>query len=267
MLVDYSAIAAKFIKPADHTTPPRLLIYGHKKFGKTRLCATAPDVLILDPERGTRAERAEVWPIRKWSDLNEAYQALAHGVVSPSTKKPYQWVAVDATTRLANMALRHVVGADQGDDWDLEETPAKITQPQYGLANELFKGMVYNFTSLKQGVIFTAQERVEEAKDQDEFEEATEVYRVADVPRGCRATLNAEVDLIGRIYIERELKDVKVKLKDGSIETRERNVATRKLWIAPHAAYDTGLRTPRDNTPDFLTNPTIPAIVSLLSAK
>lgn len=264
---DYAAIAAKHIKKTTDL-PPRLLIYGKNKKGKTHLAATAPNVLILDPvsESGTKAETAanpDVWPIREWTDLNDVYQCLAHGITSPTTGEPYKWVNPDGCTRFYNMALRYVTGLDDSER-DLTDKPPKVTQPQYGAAAELFKSMVYNFQNLPQGVLYTAQERVIEAENQEEHEEVTTVFRVADLPDAGRATLNAAVDLIGRVYTITNQEDYRVKLKSGEIETRTRYNTKYRLWLAPHPAYDTGFRTPRKDVPDYIEDPTVEKILALL---
>jgi len=70
MAKDYAAIArASIVKPSKNKRMPRLLVYGRNKKGKTRFAATAPDVLIIDPEDGTKEETKidpDTWQIEKW---------------------------------------------------------------------------------------------------------------------------------------------------------------------------------------------------------
>lgn len=271
MAVDYTAIAAKHIRKPS-VKPPRILVYGKNKKGKTHLCATAPDVLIIDPEDGTTFTRdgVDVWPVEKWTDLNEVYQALAHGIKSPTTGRPYQWVALDGCTRFANMALRYTLMSvsQYSEERDLNTKPVTIRIQDYGQAGEMFKGMVLNFHTLPQGIIFTAQERVEENTDgveeADDDEGTPSAFRVADVPRGCRSTLNATVDVIGRIYTQKVNETYKARLKSGEIVERERDVIQRRLWVSPHPSYDTGYRSLTTNVPDYFVNPTVETIQTTL---
>ena len=264
-MTDYLAIARRKISRPKPKLPS-MVIYGRNKKGKTRLCASAPDVLILDPEGGTSAETVDVWPIEHWEDLNEALQALKSGVKG-TTGKPYQWVALDGCTRFASMALTFFQGKSDPKG-SIGSKPAQRRIQDFGGAGELFKSMVLNFLTLPMGVIFTAQERMVEPQQSpqglpEEDSDGLSCFLVPDLPRGCRSTLNAAVDLIGRVYTTTEEKTKRVKV-NGKIEIREYREIQRRLWIAPHEAYDTGYRTDLPNLPDYLTNTTVPLIVSTI---
>jgi hypothetical protein len=190
-----------------------------------------------------------IWPISSWQELDDAYQYLKIG------KHDYDWVAVDGLTRFSNMSLRFVMGMEE--ERDLSRTPGMVQQRDYGKAGELLKGMLWNFHSLKSmGVIYTAQERVEEVNDDeidDEDFESASIRYVPDLPKGARSAVNSIVDVIGRLYtvnIEHP-KDADVKL------------IQRRLWLEQHPAYDTGYRSDF-RLPSFLKGPTIPKLVQLL---
>lgn len=254
MAKDYNAIAASKIKrPGDSTRKPRVLVYARNKKGKTRFCASAgqDDVLILDPEEGTEGMtklNPHVWPINSWQDFDDAYQYCKTG------KHNYKWVAVDGLTRLSNMSLRFVMRL--GEERDLTRTPGLVQKQDYGKAGELLKGMMWNFHTLDMGVIYTAQERVMEVENDpdqdDEDAEAASVMYVPDLPKGARSAVNSIVDVIGRLYTVR-LDHPKTGLK----------VVQRRLWLAPHVAYDTGYRSDY-LMPDYVKGPTVPKIVQLL---
>ena len=60
-------MTSKIIKAGTKTPRmPRYLVYGRSKQGKTTFACTAPNVLVLDPESGTR-EGASVALLRKRS--------------------------------------------------------------------------------------------------------------------------------------------------------------------------------------------------------
>jgi hypothetical protein len=241
--VDYAKIAAsKIVNVGDMTDPPRYLFYARNKKGKTRLAQSAPRVLILDPEKGTKELPPDqpVWPIAQWEDLNDVFKYTK----TADCKKKYDWIAVDGMTRITNMALRYVM--KQHEERDLDRIPGMVAQKDYGKAGELIKGMLFNFHNLPQGIIYTAQERVEtqgEFDSEDEDLEEAQTRFVPDLPKGVRSSLNAIVDCIGRIYV------VKTEVKGV-------DVLQRRLWIAPTEAYDTGYRSDHE-LPNYLKNPTV----------
>lgn len=257
---DYTAIArSKIRKPSQRTErKPRILVYARNKKGKTRFAATAPNVLILDPEAGTEEETKidpDIWPIASWEDMDDVYRFLREG------KHSYEWVALDGLTRIANMALRYVMF--QAEQRDLDRRPGQVGKQDYGKAGELLKGMFYNFHSLPLGVVFTAQERVMDAipsgDDDDDEAEAADMMYVPDLPKGARSAINSIVDVIGRLYTVKTTVKAKV---NGKIVDRE-NQIQRRLWIEPHVSYDTGYRSAH-TLPPFIKNPTIEKLTTLL---
>jgi hypothetical protein len=232
-------------------------VYSRNKKGKTRFCATAPDVLILDPEAGTENETKidpDTWPITSWEDMDDVYKFLREG------KHEYQWVALDGMTRIANMALRYVMF--QAEQRDLDRRPGQVGKQDYGKAGELIKAMLYNFHNLPMGVIFTAQERIMDAipsGDEDEDSEDAAMMYVPDLPKGVRGAVNSIVSVIGRLYTVRTT--VRGKVGDKIVE-RE-NVLQRRLWIDPHVSYDTGYRS-EHTLPSYLKNPTVEKLETLL---
>lgn len=252
--IDYAKIARSKITTAgkiQETEPPRYLFYARNKKGKTDLSATAPRVLILDPEKGTKhlPKDQPVWPINKWDDMNEAFKYLQ----TKEAQQKYDWVSVDGMTRISGMALRKVM--QQQEERDLDRIPGQVIQKDYGKAGELVKGMLFNFHNLKQGIVYTCQERTEEIKaeafdTEDEDMEESQIRFVPDLPKGVRSSLNAIVDCIGRIYV------VKVTVK-GEEKLQ------RRLWIAPTVSYDTGYRSDHE-LPNYLKNPTVPRLETLI---
>ncbi|QZD97753.1 RecA-like DNA recombinase [Gordonia phage Pons] len=244
---DYAAIAkAKIHKPSDPQARrrwPNIFVYGRNKKGKTRFCTTAPKVLILDPstEDGTKEftkANPDVWTIEQWSDFNEVYRYIRTG------DHDYDYIAFDGLTRFCNMALHFV--RETSEEHDLSRQPGMVQQRDYGKANEIMKAMLHNFQNLPCGKIYTAQERMIEAGDgeEDEDAESTMVQYVADLPKGIRSTVNGLVDVIGRIYVVKDDEDKIV----------------RRLWLESSAVYDTGYRS-EYVLPQYLSNPTVPRLI------
>lgn len=268
---DYAAIAASKIRQPAQTKrrKPRFLVYGRNKKGKTRFCATAPNVLILDPETGTEEEvklNPNVWPLESWDDVNDAYMFLKGGGKSPITKEPYEWVAIDGGTRLSNMSLRWVM--NQEEERNLDRKPNQVGKQDYGRSGEMFKGMLLNFHSLYHiGLIITCQERmieVQETGEEDEDADSAAAMFVPDLPKGARSHVNSMVDVIGRIYTVNGTFKRRFKKRDSDeYVVKEVEGIQRRLWIGPHASYDTGYRS-RYNLPSYIPDPTVPALVQAM---
>lgn len=247
MAKDYNAIARKRIsRPAEVKSYPRFLIYARNKKGKTTfsLSAGVDKTLVLDPEHGTREMKTKnphVWPIERWEDIDDAYNFLRHG------DHDYQWVSVDGLTKICNMSLKYVMKLQE--ERSLDRIPGMVQQRDYGKSGELMKDLLTRFHNLPMGVIFTAQERMDEAYDSEEDEEAESggAAFIPDMPKGVRGYANSIVDVIGRLYVIRN----------------EDDKAERRLWIGESLMYDTGYRS--DHTlPDMVKNPTIPKLVRLM---
>lgn len=247
---DYAAIAKKKIG-GPGTKPKRFLFYARNKKGKTNLLSSAPNILIIDPENGTEELDKEkfannIWPVYKWEDMDEVFKFLRSG------DHDFDWVGVDGLTRLHNMALRFVM--TQAEERDLDRIPGMVQQKDHGKAGELTKGMLYNFHNLPLGVIYTAQERMEnpgEFADEDEDVEEASARFVPDLPKGVRSAIVAIVSGIGRVYT------VRIDDADGNLTTQ------RRLWLAQSEAYDTGFRS-QHTMPSYIKNPTIPKLLRVI---
>jgi len=269
MAKDYAAIArAKIAKPGSGRMP-RYLIYGRNKKGKTRFCATAPNVLIADPEDGTIAEtklNPDTWQVTQWTDLDDIYHFVKGGGKSPKTGEAYKWVALDGMTRMLAMAVDFV--QNQMGDVDLTRKPTEQDQRRlYGRANKLIQGALNNFHSLRHvGLIFTASERVIEIENvedlgDDDDASPSSFMHVPDLSPGARSPLNQVVDLIGRIYVVRGEFPRKVRvMKDGKpVVKTVTSTIQRRLFVAPHEMYDTGYRSGY-SLPDFIPEPTVTSV-------
>ena len=239
----------KIVKGGTAERNPQLLIYGRNKVGKTTLTATAPNVLIVDPEHGAEQSASDIdlWPATSWNEVIEAQQYAI------STDCAYDWVCFDGLTRIHAMALQHVMGGRSMGD--LTKHPALVQQRDYGAAGELVKGFLWQLAGAKPGIIYTAQERLEESGDYDEQLLDSTYRQVVDLPRGARFAVNSIVDVIGHL----ELKRQSVTKNGETIGHR----TVRELRIGPHPSLDTGYRSTAKIKPT-LTNPTIPALLEHL---
>lgn len=244
---DYNKIAKERItRPADEKAYPKILVYARNKKGKTTfgISGGIEQTLVLDPEKGTselKKSNPHRWPIEKWEDLDDAINFLKYGTHN------YKWVCVDGMTRIHNMALRHVMAIQE--EKSLDRIPGLVQQRDHGKAGELSKELINRLHRLDMGVVFTAQERMDEGADSEEDEDAenSDVMYVPDLPKGVRGALNSVVDVIARLYV--------IKDDEGKAE--------RRLWISESLRYDTGSRSDFP-LPDYLRKPTVPRLVRLL---
>lgn len=232
-------------------------MYGRSKQGKTTFACTAPNVLVLDPESGTREGVAavDVYPIKNWKDCDEALRYLrteAHG---------YEWIVVDGLTRINQMALRHVMR--MGEEADLSRIPGMVQLKDYGRAGELMKGMLLSFHTLRGvGIVYTAQDRMEAPNpgDDDLLDEDAQIpgaRYVPDLPKSVRGAATAMVDCIGRVY---SVSVTGTHPKTGKEVTQRQH----RLWIGQTEQYDTGYRSPHKGIPDYLRKPSVPRLRELL---
>lgn len=243
-----SALAkvARRVKSVDDIKPyVKVLAYGHNGSGKTRLCASAPKVLIIDiNEEGTRSAAgsgtgAKYLEANTWKDVGDFYWYLKSG------KHPYKTVALDTVTAMQNMAMSFVLGeAEERDPTRERSMPDKRS---YGRAGELVKGMLLAYRNLPMHVIFTAQERT--IKDED-TEEITDV--TVDLPAGSRGVAMGCVGILGRMQ-PRQVRSV-------NRTTRKKT----KKWVdtmvvGPHELIHTKDRT--YNLAPVVVNPTMPMFI------
>ena len=257
---DYAAIAkSKIYRPSSVQRRPRFLIYGRNKKGKTTFgnSAGVEVTLTLDTEFGTSEMKTadpHVWPIDSWPDIDDAFEFIRNVNECPNCDEPhsFEWVCVDGLTRLSNMALRRVMQIQE--ERSLDRIPGLVQKQDYGKGGELMKEMMTKFHNLQNiGVVFTAQERMQETADSEEDEDFEDggVMFVPDLPKGVRSMANSLVDVIGRIYV------VKSEDKTGEVKPQ------RRLWIGDSVKYDTGYRSDFE-LPPYLRNPTVPRLVKLI---
>lgn len=82
----------------------KVLAYGVAGVGKTLMCATAPNPLILSAESGLltlKDYRIPVWPINSTADLDQAYAYLSR---NPDARA-FSTICLDSLSEIAEMVL------------------------------------------------------------------------------------------------------------------------------------------------------------------
>lgn len=233
-----------------------IVVYGRSGTGKTTFIGTAPKpLLILDiRDKGTISIRNRpetyVLPVTRWEDFEQVYWYL----VGKGAGR-FATIGIDTVTQLQDMAVRYVVGSDEGP----------ISRRAWGEVASLMKTWIINYRDLE-GVhkIFTAQDRISET---DEFEEEGTILPEVGpyVMPSVAKTLTAAVDIVGQTFIREREK--KIKLKKGGEKTRV--ITEYCMRIGPHARYLTKLRRDpigaEEEVPSVLVNPTFEDLVNLSS--
>jgi hypothetical protein len=134
-------------------TGVKVIVYGRPGMGKTRLCATAPNPLILSAESGLLSLRKMIretqvdlpaWEIASLADLAEAYEFVTK---SAEAKKTFQTICLDSITEIAEIILKH------------EKEKTRDGRKAYGELYDHVVGLIRDFRNLPNyHVYFAAQE-------------------------------------------------------------------------------------------------------------
>lgn len=87
----------------------KVLCYGQAGAGKTRLCATAPNAVIISAEGGLLSLRDTDLPVievQSMADLQEAYRFVNESAEA----KPFEWVCLDSLSEIAEVVLAYEKG-------------------------------------------------------------------------------------------------------------------------------------------------------------
>lgn len=113
----------------------KVLVYGAAGAGKTILCRTLPNPIILSAEGGLLSLRKENLPyieIKTLADLSEAYQWL----ISSDEGKQYESVCLDSLSEIAEVVLSH------------EKQNSKDPRQAYGAMQDQMTSLVRAFRDL-----------------------------------------------------------------------------------------------------------------------
>jgi len=213
--------------PSRHTA----LIYGRPKTGKTRLAASAPDVLLIDVnEKGTSSTKKDinpsVYPVEYWQEINDVYWFLKEG------KHSFKSVAIDGVTALQNLCLNFVLGEMQA--LDASRDPDMPSRQAWGKVGKLMRTQITNYRNLPMNVVFTALTRAAFQGDDDD-EDADRQIGPACSP-SVAGHLEAAVEVIGYLY----KREVFVKIKN---QDKRKKVRRTRLIVEGTEKYLVGDRT------------------------
>lgn len=208
----------------------RVMVQAPNKKGKTVFGASLPGTLIIDVnEKGTKSVRhspgVHVFQAKNWVDVVYAYWYL-RASCRGATKRKFTCYTLDTVTQMQHTCMKHVL--KEGEDRDPYKDPYTPKQQDWLKMSELMKPQLLNFRNLPMHGIFLVQERSVDDED-------GETIMVPDLSPGCRGTLLASVDVIGRMFV----KEVRVVQKGAKKESKRQMYY---MLTAPHDKYPTGTR-------------------------
>lgn len=130
----------------------KILVYSPAGYGKTTLCATAPDPIILSAESGLLSIRNHSIPVMQINtiqDLEDAYQWLLN---APDAKR-FKTVCLDSISEIAEQVLNNA------------KATVKDPRQAYGELIEKMEGYVRKFRDLKGFHVYMAG-KMEPFKDE-----------------------------------------------------------------------------------------------------
>jgi len=237
-----SRVEKKIKHASEHPLNLSVVVYARPKVGKTRFCATAPNVLIIDcDEKGTDSTRDDSDPmtvrITTWSEINDVYWYLQSGA------HDYESVAIDTVSGLQTLAMNFVLGDEAARD--ASRDPDQPSQRIYQKVTQLMKVQITNFRNLPMNVIFTAHTRT---REQGEGDEELTYITGPNLSPAVQGHLLGAVGLIGYM-LKRE-----VTVRSGTTRRKVRRV---RMLIGPSDRFETGVRysaladLPHIDNPDF----------------
>ena len=197
----------------------KAVIFGSTGIGKTRLSATAPDVLIVDcNEKGTMSIRdmtgVDIYELEKFAELTNLLYFLEH------EEHSYKTVVFDGTTSLLQLAMAQIL--NEQSELDASKDPAMPDKRDYGKLNEVMRRVILEARDLPMHVIFTV---LDQARTDEDTEEVTITPAVTP---GVLKTLVAQVDVVGWLHMHRMPAKGKTKAK-----------TVRRLLVGPSLRYIT----------------------------
>lgn len=131
----------------------KILVYGMAGAGKTTLCATLPQPIVLSAEGGLLSLQSEDLPyieIKSMIDLMEAYE----WATTSAEAKDYQSIALDSISEIAEVCLNY------------EKKQTKDPRQAYGAMQEQMADIIRGFRDIPgRNVYFSA--KCEKSQDQE----------------------------------------------------------------------------------------------------
>lgn len=248
-------VEARIHRASEFEDFEKFLVFGRSGAGKTRLAATAPQVLVIDiDEKGTKSTKKDLDPyatrVQTVDELVEVYWYLQAG------GHDYLSYAIDGVTGMGTLFLNYVLG--EAAILDSSRDPDMPSRQIYGKVNKLMKNWITNYKNLPMHGVFTALTRVnrEGGDDEDDGDLGGVVTIGPAVSPSIATHLEAACDTIGYLHT----RQVVVKRKG---ERTRKKVTRRRLLTGPNERYDTKDR--NNAFGDWVDQPDITSMIAKIN--
>ena len=222
----------KSIKKTKRDDPPRLLIYGPHKIGKSTFASCAESPIFIQTEDGLSDIDASAFPLcESWPDVMSCVDTLAND------KHDFRTVVVDSADWAEQLSQKEV----------LEENNVKsLGDIDYGKGylyaaykfNDLLVGL--NSLRLKRNMQVILLAHVEVRKFDDPMADSYDRYQIK-LQKGVSKKVQEWADLIGFAQLE-QMTTVDKGSGFSADRTRSIDTGRRILRVAPNAVCDAGSR-------------------------
>lgn len=230
------AISIKDLRRAEGNDPPRILLYGPEKAGKTTLASEFPSAIFLQTEEGTGTLKLDTFgKLLSFADVMDAISTLYQ------EEHEFKNVVVDSVTSL--QSLIYAETGERGDDKGNKKN--RIEDFGYGkgyvyalaIWQEFLEGIMALRRDRGMGIILIAHSKIERFDDPETVSYSR--YEI-DLHDKARDLLKREVDVVLLLK-----PDVTIKVEEqGFNKTRARADGGRSVWMhtSSRPAYAAGNR-------------------------
>lgn len=230
------AISMASLKRVKATDPPRVLLYGPEKAGKTTLASEFPDPVFLQTEEGNGTLALDTFgKLTSYADVMDAIGTLY------TEAHEFRTLVVDSVTALQTLVYAETGerGDDKGNKKQRIEDFGYGKGYVYALAvwQELIDGIMALRRDRGMGVVLIAHSKIERFDDPETVSYSR--YEI-DLHEKARDLLKREVDVVLLLK-----PDVTIKTEEqGFNKTRARADGGRSVWMhtSSRPAYAAGNR-------------------------
>lgn len=267
----------------------KMLLYGPNGVGKTTLaCGFEKPLLLvsLEPGKATAGGARSVRRIPGVTHLritaadtetvSEKFVRLAHEL---RERNPFRTVVIDTVTGLQDIVLQEILGLDE---LPVQLNFGGVSGDAYRDRSEKCKTYLRPWLDLPCHTIFVGNERDHNPPKEERVNEKTgkvqpdmrprfirglqqESFVTVDLGGGAAKWLMDGCDYICRLYMDRELKTIKVGNGTDTVETGR---FVRALRIGYHPNFAARFRSDvPEGTPEAITDPTYEKIMAAIAGR
>lgn len=214
--------------------PPRLVLYGEAKVGKTSTCAEAPRPLFIGTDDGRRRLQVDGLPIPStWDEFVSQLEAVAENAGSLG----YKSVVTDTLNGVVELCAKHICRTQFGGEWANQKTGFMAWGGNSGWSavSEEMRRILPLYDSLTDsGIWVLLLAHSSTAKFRNPLEGDFDRYQPAVHPK-VWARFREWADVILRVDFDRKI------IEEGG-RKRAISDSSRILRSSPTAAEDVGTR-------------------------